>query len=134
MLNSLEIGVSCRFASGRRVFSSLLAKLASWRDRFTPAPPCDLAEDAPHIFDCFYRADKARSRARGHAGLGLAICKTIVEAERGAIEAFSAPQEGTTSIVRIPNDKQPPENSLPGSQNLEPSAQTPAVGLARNRR
>jgi two-component system, OmpR family, sensor kinase len=59
------------------------------------------SEDLPHIFDRFYRADKARSRSQGHAGLGLAICKTIVEAERGEISVLSKPQEGTTFMVRF---------------------------------
>jgi two-component system, OmpR family, sensor kinase len=59
------------------------------------------SEDVPHIFDRFYRADKARSRSQGHAGLGLAICKTIIEAEHGEISVLSKPQEGTTFIVRF---------------------------------
>ena len=61
------------------------------------------AEDIAHIFDRFYRVDKARSLANGHAGLGLAISKTIIEAERGSIEVLSTPQKGTTFTVRFPN-------------------------------
>ncbi len=61
------------------------------------------AEDIPHVFDRFYRADKARSQAQGHTGLGLAICKTIVEAERGTIEVSSVRGQGTTFTVRIPS-------------------------------
>jgi heavy metal sensor kinase len=58
--------------------------------------------DLPHIFDRFYRADRARSRAQGHTGLGLAICKTVIEAEGGTIDATSTPQVGTTLRVRLP--------------------------------
>src|SRR5437867_1261188 len=61
------------------------------------------AEQMPHIFERFYRADKSRSRADGHFGLGLAICKAIVEADGGSIEASSQPGIGTTFIVRLPS-------------------------------
>jgi two-component system, OmpR family, sensor kinase len=60
------------------------------------------ADDLPHIFDRFYRADKARTRSAGHAGLGLAICKTIVDAERGRIDVVSSPGAGSTFTVRFP--------------------------------
>jgi two-component system OmpR family sensor kinase len=58
--------------------------------------------DIPHIFDRFYRVDKARSRAEGHTGLGLAICKAIMDAEGGAIEVASVLNSGTTFSVRLP--------------------------------
>jgi two-component system sensor histidine kinase VicK len=57
------------------------------------------AADLPHIFDAFFRADPARSREAGGAGLGLALAKAIVERHGGAIRCDSRPGEGTT--VRI---------------------------------
>jgi signal transduction histidine kinase len=58
----------------------------------------------PHIFDRFYRADPARSRDRGGAGLGLAIARAIIEAHGGQIEATSPgiPGQGSTFTIRLP--------------------------------
>lgn len=61
------------------------------------------AEDLPHIFDRFYRVDKARSHADGGCGLGLAICHTIIEGLHGTIQATSEPGIGTTIEVRLPS-------------------------------
>ena len=64
---------------------------------------CGIPEDAvEHIFERFYRVDKARSRETGGTGLGLSITKTIVQLHHGAIKVHSKLQEGTTFVVRIP--------------------------------
>ena len=62
-----------------------------------------IPEDAlSHIFERFYRVDKARSRATGGSGLGLAIVRTIVQRNRGDIQVRSTLGEGTTFTVTFP--------------------------------
>lgn len=59
-------------------------------------------EDLPHVFNRFYRVDKARSRERGGTGLGLAIAKRLVERNRGQIFISSKEHHGTTVTIRFP--------------------------------
>ena len=62
-----------------------------------------IPEDAVgHIFERFFRVDKARSRATGGSGLGLAIVRTIVNRNRGEIYVESALEKGTTFTVTFP--------------------------------
>jgi heavy metal sensor kinase len=68
------------------------------RDTGQGIPPKDL----PHIFERFYRVDKARSSVQGRTGLGLAICKAIVDAHGGSIEVVSQPGSGSTFTVKLP--------------------------------
>jgi PAS domain S-box-containing protein len=60
-------------------------------------------EDIPHIFERFYRADKARSSHSGGTGLGLAIVKKIVDLHDGRIEVQSVVEKGTTFRVWLPD-------------------------------
>jgi signal transduction histidine kinase len=60
------------------------------------------ADDLPHIYDRFWRADKVRSRNLGGAGLGLSIALWIVEQDGGQIEACSEIGKGSQFTVRLP--------------------------------
>jgi signal transduction histidine kinase len=60
------------------------------------------AEDQQHVFDRFWRADKARSRADGGSGLGLAIVRQIAESHGGHVRLHSKVGVGSTFVIWLP--------------------------------
>ncbi|MCZ2493308.1 cell wall metabolism sensor histidine kinase WalK [Dellaglioa carnosa] len=59
-------------------------------------------KDLTHIFDRFFRVDKARSRAQGGTGLGLAISKEVIEMHKGKIWLDSSEGKGSTFYISLP--------------------------------
>jgi heavy metal sensor kinase len=82
-------------------------RLEKERERFVKIIVSDTGigiskEDQEKIFNRFFRVDKARSREQGGSGLGLSICKWIVEAHQGEIEVESELGKGSSFIVKFP--------------------------------
>ncbi|MEV0176154.1 HAMP domain-containing sensor histidine kinase [Streptomyces sp. NPDC050803] len=65
------------------------------------------AEDLPHVFDRFWRAEKSRSRRTGGSGLGLPIVRHLVAAHGGTAEAASEPGGGSVFTLRLPGSEAP---------------------------
>lgn len=59
-------------------------------------------EQAEHVFERFWRADKARTRARGGTGLGMSIVAAVVRAHGGTVRFDSSVEEGSTVTVWLP--------------------------------
>lgn len=58
----------------------------------------------PRLFERLYRVDKSRSRSSGGSGLGLSICKNIVEAHQGHITADHSELGGLRIIIALPKE------------------------------
>ena len=70
--------------------------------RVTDTGPGIPPEDLPHLFERFYRGDRARTRASGGSGLGLAIAKQWVEAHGGMIRVENVEEGGARFTIRLP--------------------------------
>jgi two-component system OmpR family sensor kinase len=66
------------------------------------------AEDAARIFERFFRADMSRTRSAGGTGLGLSIVAALVAAHGGQVGVDTAPGQGATFWVRLPQDREGP--------------------------
>ncbi|MED4584956.1 HAMP domain-containing histidine kinase [Brevibacillus choshinensis] len=66
------------------------------------------AAEIPHVFDRFYRVDKARSRMKGGNGLGLSIAKRLMVSVNGTIHLESEERQGTSVYLHFPRDHEKP--------------------------
>lgn len=71
---------------------------------FMDSEPAVPEVSLPHLFERFYRVEGSRNRATGGAGLGLSLCRAIVEAHDGTIEARRSPLGGLWVQVKLPVD------------------------------
>jgi two-component system, OmpR family, sensor histidine kinase BaeS len=74
----------------------------TWRLRIDDTAPGVPPSAQPHLFERMYRVEPSRSRRFGGAGLGLAICRNIVEAHGGRIEASPSPEGGLRIDIALP--------------------------------
>lgn len=60
-------------------------------------------DELPYIFDRFYKSDKARERAKTGSGLGLSICRKIIDLHHGSIHVTSELDKGTSFRIKLPH-------------------------------
>jgi signal transduction histidine kinase len=82
------------------------------------------ADDLPHVFDRFFRADKARVRAQGGTGLGLAIARWCAEVHGGRIAVQSHPGQGSVFTVTLPLAATDEDTASPASSDDSMAAPT----------
>lgn len=87
------------------------------RDTGAGIPP----DDVPHLFQKFYRVDNSATRTVGGTGLGLFICRKIIELYNGRIWAESEVDKGSTFYINLPRLSQ---NQAEASKTVSPSAGT----------
>lgn len=80
------------------------------------------AEEQERIFEPFYRVDKAKSREQGSAGLGLSICKKIMDEHQGLIGVKSKANAWTTFYIRLKEEREVTHEISESSGPEEPTA------------
>jgi two-component system OmpR family sensor kinase len=102
VVRNLVTNAAVHTAGGRpilvRGFADATGVLVTVADGGPGLPP----DQAAHVFERFWRADKARTRARGGTGLGLSIVAAIVKAHGGSVRFDSAVETGSTVTVWLP--------------------------------
>jgi signal transduction histidine kinase len=82
-------------------------------------------EQANRVFERFYRADQARTRATGGSGLGLAIVNALVAAHGGVASVRTAPDQGATFRIALPLDPEA-QGGMAADDDLDEPDEAPA--------
>lgn len=85
-------------------------------------------EDLPRVFEKFYQVDPSNTRAHGGAGLGLSICKAIVEAHGGRMGVLSEPGQGSTFWFSLPTRRKPARVTRASGRALAAKGSPPKPG------
>lgn len=101
--NLLDNGIKYT-PSGGRVSVTCLARADRWTVSISDTGDGIASDQLPRIFDRFYRVDPSRTGDSNGAGLGLAICQSIINGLGGRIKVESAVGQGTTFTVEVPKD------------------------------
>lgn len=103
------LGNSLRYTDAGGVTRVVAERAGAWiRVSVEDTAPGVEPEALERLFDRFYRVETSRSRAKGGAGLGLAICRNIIEAHQGSIHARASDTGGLAVEFRLPADSQHP--------------------------
>ncbi len=106
ILNLLDNAVKYTHSGGMVRVSAQAVGREVWLTVKDNGPGID-AKHLPRLFERFYRVDKGRSRDMGGTGLGLSIVKHLVNSMHGEVRVESAPGQGSTFIVELPQGKEP---------------------------
>ena len=110
---------ACKYSGpGGTVTVSLAATPKTAELRITNPGPTISEEDLAHVFDRFYRADKARTRGTGSYGLGLAIARETARSLGGDITVASDETNGTTFTATLPLNKPPRTSNVSNGQGI----------------
>lgn len=97
------VGNSLRYApANSKILLSIEKNTSELTLKVADSGPGVPEAELPFIFDRFWRGEKSRARVSGGAGLGLAICKQLVEAQGGTISAQNRAQGGLEVTIHLP--------------------------------
>ncbi len=102
MRNILENALKYSTESIHPVKVEIRKKEKNWQICVTDYGPGVPEKEIPHLFEPFYRVDRSRSKETGGYGLGLSLCKRIIDAHKGKIKVNNNHISGLTVTIELP--------------------------------